>query len=86
MLVFLFIVLAHQNPHSNPHLGQMFKTLGRSRGRVGIFQRVRALHAATASLHFYFNFERYAADQEAAGEVIVIKVGTVMHVFSGFPK
>ena len=44
------------------------------------------LDSLPASLHFYFNFERYAADQEAAGDIIVIKVGTVMHVFSGFPK
>lgn len=44
------------------------------------------LDSLPASLHFYFNFERYAADQEAAGSAIVIKVGTVMHVFSDFPK
>ena len=44
------------------------------------------LDSLPASLHFYFNFERYAADQEAAGAVIVIKVGTALHVFSGFPK
>jgi CheY-like chemotaxis protein len=44
------------------------------------------LDSLPASLHFYFNFERYAADQETAGTAIVIKVGTVMHVFSDFPK
>jgi CheY-like chemotaxis protein len=44
------------------------------------------LDSLPASLHFYFNFERYAADQAAAGSALVIKVGTVMHVFSDFPK
>jgi len=44
------------------------------------------LESMPPSLHFYFNFERYASDKEAAGEVIVLKVGTVLHVFSDYPK
>jgi len=44
------------------------------------------LESLPPSLHFYFNFERYASDLAESGEVLVLKVGAAMHIFSDFPK
>lgn len=44
------------------------------------------LESLPASLHFYFNFERYAADLSGSGDILVLKVGTLLHVFSDIPK
>ena len=44
------------------------------------------LDSLPASLHYYFNFERYAEDRAEAGDILVIKVGTTFHVFSDLPK
>jgi len=44
------------------------------------------LDSLPASLHNYFNFERYAADRAEAGEILVIEVGPTFHVFSDLPK
>ena len=44
------------------------------------------LDSLPASLHSYFNFERYAEDRSANGDILVIKVGPTFHVFSDLPE
>ena len=44
------------------------------------------LDSLPASLHNYFNFERYAEDRAEAGDILVIEIGPTFHVFSDLPK